>query len=152
MADVYEVSATLMEGMAFRGRTGSGHELVLDAAPEVGGRERGPRPMELVLLSLAGCTGVDVISLLRKMRQEVTGYTVRVRGDERAPEYPKVYTKITVEHVVRGHNLNEANVARAVELSATKYCPVSAMLGCRAEVRHTYRIEEEEGRPPAGQG
>jgi putative redox protein len=143
VADVYEASARLMEGMAFHGRTSSGHELVLDAAPEVGGQERGPRPMELVLLSLAGCTGMDVISLLRKMRQDVTGYTVRVRGDERAPDYPKVYTKITVEHIVRGRQLNEANVARAVELSATKYCPVSAMLACRAEVRHTYRIEEE---------
>jgi putative redox protein len=142
VAEIYEASAALLEGIAFRGRTGSGHELVLDAAPEVGGQERGPRPMELVLVALAGCTGMDVISLLRKMRQEVTGYTVRVRGDERAPDYPKVYTRITVEHIVRGRNLNEANVARAVELSATKYCPVSAMLACRAEVKHTYRIEE----------
>jgi putative redox protein len=104
--------------------------------------------MEVVLLSLAGCTGMDVISMLHKMRQDVTGYEVRVRGDERAPDYPKVYTKITVEHIVRGHNLAEPSVARAVELSATRYCPVSAMLGESAIVVHTYRIVQVE--PVAG--
>jgi putative redox protein len=141
MDGVYGASATLEAGMSFRGRTSSGFELALDAAPDVGGRERGPRPLELVLLGLAGCTGMDVISILRKMRQDVTGYEVRVRGDERAPDFPTVFTRISVEHVICGHDVNEAAVARAVELSATRYCPVSAMLGKAAEVVHTYRIE-----------
>ena len=148
MADVYTATATLGEGMSFLGRTGSGFNLILDSTADIGGEGRGPCPMELVLVSLAGCTGMDVISMLRKMRQDVTGYEVRVRGDERAPNYPKVYTKITVEHIVRGRDLAEANVARAVELSATRYCPVSAMLGETATVTHTYRVEQAE--PVAG--
>jgi putative redox protein len=148
MTDIYSATATLDEGMSFRGRTGSGFELMLDSTADAGGQGRGPCPMELVLVSLAGCTGMDVIAMLRKMRQEVTGYEVRVRGDERAPEYPKVYTKITVEHIVRGRDLVETSVARAVELSATRYCPVSAMLGETATVIHTYRIEQIE--PVAG--
>src|SRR5215212_155980 len=141
-ANIYSASATLDEGMSFIGRTGSGFSLVMDSTPDAGGQERGPCPMELVLVSLAGCTGMDVIAMLRKMRQDVTGYEVRVRGDERSPDHPRVYTRITVEHVFRGRYLAEANVARAVELSATRYCPVSAMLGESADVRHTYRIEE----------
>src|SRR5215218_5618936 len=139
---IYSASATLDEGMSFIARTGSGFSLVMDSTPDAGGQERGPCPMELVLVSLAGCTGMDVIAMLRKMRQHVTGYEVRVRGDERAPDFPKVYTRITVEHVFRGQDLDDAKVARSVELSATRYCPVSAMLGELAEVTHTYRIEE----------
>jgi putative redox protein len=137
-------SATLVGGMAFRGKADSGHELTLDSAPEVGGEDKGLRPMELLILGLAGCTGMDVISILRKMRQEVTGYEVRVAG-ERADEHPKVYTHIAVEHVVRGRGLSPQNVARAVELSATRYCPASAMLGKAARVEHTFRIVEEDG-------
>jgi putative redox protein len=144
MSDPYTATATLDAGMSFRGRTGSGFELMLDSTPDAGGEERGPCPMEVLLLSLAGCTGMDVIAMLRKMRQDVTGYEVRVRGDERAAEYPKVYTKITVEHVVRGRGLAETSVARAVELSATRYCPISAMLGESAVVDHTYHIEHGE--------
>lgn len=144
MTGIYTASATLDTAMSFRGRSGTGHELILDAPDDVGGENRGPRPVELVLLALAGCTGMDVISILRKMRQDVTGYEVQVRGDERAPEHPKVFTKVTVEHIVRGRALAEASVARAVELSATRYCPVSAMLGASAQVTHTYRIEEAE--------
>jgi len=148
MTGLYSATVTLDEGMSFLGRTSSGFSLTLDATAEAGGEGRGPCPMELVLVSLAGCTGMDVIAMLRKMRQDVTGYEVRVRGDERAPAYPKVYTKITVEHIVRGRDLVEANVARAVELSATRYCPVSAMLGETATVTHTYHIEQME--PVAG--
>jgi putative redox protein len=140
--NIYSATATLDDGMSFIGRTGSGFSLVLDSTPDAGGLERGPCPMELVLVSLAGCTGMDVIAMLRKMRQDVTGYEVRVRGDERAPDFPMVYTRITVEHVFRGRELVDATVARAVELSATRYCPVSAMLGESAEVTHTYRIEQ----------
>jgi len=128
--------------MAFRAISGSGHALVLDAAPEVGGTNRGVRPMELLLLGLGGCTGMDVISILRKKRQEVTGYEVRVHA-ERAAEHPKVFTAITVEHVVRGRNLSAEAVRRAVELSATKYCPASAMLGRVAPIEERYRLVDE---------
>jgi putative redox protein len=147
MADVYTADVTLVDGMSFEAHSSTGHTLVLDADLAVGGQDRGPRPMELVLMALAGCTGMDVISMLRKMRQDVTGYEVRVTGDERAPEYPKVYTRITVEHIIHGHDLKAESVARAVELSATRYCPVSAMLGKTAEVNHTYRIAEPEVAP-----
>jgi putative redox protein len=138
---VYTGSVTLDKAMRFRARTNSGTELLLDASPAVGGEGAGPTPMELVLVALAGCTGMDVISILRKMRQDVTGYEVQVQA-ERADEHPRVYTAITVEHIVRGRDLNEANVARAVELSATRYCPVSAMLGASAQVTHAYRVED----------
>ncbi len=132
----------LTEGMAFRGESGSGHAIVMDSAAAHGGKDGGARPMEVVLLALGGCTGMDVISILRKMRQDVTHYEVRVHG-ERTEQQPTVFTEITVEHVVRGHNLNLQNVVHAVELSATKYCPVSAMLSLSAKVEERYRVIEE---------
>lgn len=128
--------------MGFRAETGSGHEVLMDAAPDVGGEDRGARPMELLLVGLAGCTGMDVISILRKMRQDITGYEVRAIG-ERAEEHPRRYTRIVVEHIVRGRGVTEANVARAVELSATRYCAVSATLEKAASVEHRYSIVEE---------
>ena len=142
MARSVSVTAQLDGAMCFRALGDSGHEVVMDAAPEVGGQDRGARPMELLLAGLAGCTGMDVVSILRKMRQEVTGYEVRVRG-ERAEEHPRVYTEIVVEHVVRGRGLIEAHVARAVELSATRYCPASAMLEKAARIEHRYAIVDE---------
>lgn len=138
------LSATveLMNGMAFQADTGSGHSLALDAAPEVGGTDCGPRPMEMLLVGLGGCTGMDVISILRKMLQDVTGYEVRLRG-ERASDHPKVFTAIFVEHVVRGHGLNAESVCRAVELSATRYCSAAAMLGKVARIEERYRIVDD---------
>ena len=97
--------------------------------------------MELIVAGLAGCTGMDVISILQKMRQDVTAYEVRVNGVQ-AEEHPRVYTTVTVEHVVTGHNLDESKVQRAVELSETRYCPVSAMLGKSSRVTHTFTIIE----------
>lgn len=142
MAVTTRVSARLDGAMGFRAETPSGHEVLMDASPEVGGENRGVRPLELLLVGLAGCTGMDVISILRKMRQDVTGYEVSVSG-ERADEHPRVYTRIVVEHILRGRGLVEANVARAVELSATRYCSASAMLEKAARVEHRYTIVEE---------
>ncbi len=140
----------LLEAMAFKATSSTGHEITLDASSEVGGTERGPRPIELLLLGLGGCTGMDVISILRKMRQDVTGYQVRLHGD-RADDHPKVFTAITVEHVVRGRNLSLDAVKRAVELSATRYCPAAAMLGKSAKVEESYRmIDEESGAEVTG--
>src|SRR5919198_751877 len=129
----------LVEGMAFQAETESGHTLTLDSSADVGGRERGPRPMEMLLVGLGACTGMDVISILRKMRQAVSSYGVEVDG-ERATEHPRIYTRIVVEHLVRGRNLDPERVRHAVELSATRYCPAAAMLECAARLETRYRI------------
>lgn len=130
------------DGLGFDARTRSGHVVPLDATPEMGGREHGPRPMEMLLVGLAGCTGMDVLAILRKMRQQVTSYEVRVR-DRRAKEHPKRFVEIVVEHVVRGPALDEAAVARAVQLSAEKYCPASAALAFGCPIRHVSLTESE---------
>ncbi len=143
MALTLEGRVELVDGMTFRGTSGSGHTTSMDAEPGAGGREQGARPMEVVLLAFGGCTGMDVISILRKMRQDVESYEVRLVGD-RTEEQPTVFTDITVEHVVRGGNLNVANVRRAIELSATRYCPVSAMLRKGgANITDRYRVIDE---------
>jgi len=143
MALRLEGRVELVDGMTFRGVSGSGHAVVMDAEPAAGGKEQGGRPMEVVLLAFGGCTGMDVISILRKMRQDVSGYEVRLVG-ERTNQQPTVFTDITVEHVVRGRNLNVDNVRRAVELSATRYCPVSAMLsGGGVRITERYRAVDE---------
>jgi putative redox protein len=146
MAEVMSAHATLTEGMQFAGAAGSGHAVVMDAAEQHGGQNAGFRPMELLLVGLAGCTGMDVISILRKQRQQVTGYEVHVRG-ERAEDHPMVFTTITVEHIVTGHQLDPAAVARAVELSETRYCGAGAMLGKSAWLMHTYQVREAVGAP-----
>ena len=135
------------DGLGFDAHTRSGHVVPLDATPEMGGREHGPRPMEMLLVGLAGCTAMDVLAILRKLRQHVTGYEVRVR-DRRADEHPRRFVEIVVEHVVRGPALDEAAVARAVQLSAEKYCPASAALAAGCPVRHTHVIEPEAGPEP----
>lgn len=141
MGEVMTVESRLVEGMSFRAEAGSGHAVLMDAAEHGGGQNQGFRPMELLLVGLAGCTGMDVLSILRKMRQDVTDYEVRVRG-ERAPEHPMIFLDITVEHVVTGHAVDPAAVARAVELSETRYCGAGAMLRKTAKLVHTYRIIE----------
>jgi putative redox protein len=137
MAQLVAGRVELLGGLKFRGTNAAGHELVLasgeDAAAE------GVSPMEAVLLALGGCTGIDVISTLRKMRQEVTAYQIHVRG-ERRDEHPRVFTRLVVEHVVTGRSLRRATVQRAIELSAGKYCSVSAMLEHSAEVTTVYRL------------
>jgi putative redox protein len=140
----------LQTAMTFRASTASGHDLVMDASPDVGGTESGVRPMELLMVGLGGCTGMDVISILRKMRQDVTAYDVRVSG-EQASEHPHVFTSIQVEHVVRGRALKEDMVRRAIELSATRYCPAAAMLGQAARIDFTYRlVDADSGHEQAG--
>jgi putative redox protein len=125
--------------MRFTGTAGSGHAVIMDAAERHGGQNDGFRPMELLLVGLAGCTGMDVISILRKQRQQVTSYDVQVRG-ERAENHPMVFTRITVEHVLTGHQLDPAAAARAVELSWTRYCGAGTMLAKTARLTHVYRI------------
>jgi len=133
--------ATLETGMRFDAASGSGHHVTLDAAEHGGGQNAGFRPMELLLVGLAGCTGMDVISILRKKRQQVTGYEVDVTG-VRAEDHPMVFVEITVEHIVTGHHLQPEAVAHAIELSEGRYCGAGAMLGKVARLTHTYRIVE----------
>ena len=141
MAEVMTAQATLEKGMHFDALSGSGHHVTLDADEHGGGENRGFRPMELLLVGLAGCTGMDVISILRKKRQQVTGYEVHVTG-VRAEEHPMVFVEITVEHIVTGHHIQPEAVARAIELSEERYCGAGAMLGKVAHLTHTSRIVE----------
>lgn len=118
----------------------SGHALAVETDHA---RSRAATPMELLLLAVGSCTGVDVISILRKKRERVTGYHVEVRGERRA-EHPRAYTRIEVRHVLRGHDLSERAVAQAIELSDTKYCSVAATLRPAAEIVTSYEIIEDE--------
>jgi putative redox protein len=131
--------------MAFAGVSDSGFPVPLDADADVGGTNSGARPMELIALGLAGCTAMDVISILRKKRQEVTRFEVRVEA-LRAEEHPKVFTSAVIKYVVSGRNIDEASVLRAIELSTTRYCPAQAMLGQVFPMELHYEVyEDEEG-------
>src|SRR5713101_2028981 len=142
MAEIMTAQATLETGMRFDAESGSGHHVTLDAAEHGGGQNAGFRPMELLLVGLAGCTGMDVISILRKKRQQVTGYAVHVVG-VRAEDHPMVFVEITVVHIVTGHHIQPEAVARAIQLSEERYCGAGAMLGKVAHLTHTFRIIEE---------
>jgi putative redox protein len=148
MAEVMTARAILETGMCFEVESGSGHHVTLDADVQGGGQDAGFRPIEMLLVGLAGCTGMDVISILRKKRQDVTGYQVYVRG-VRAETHPMVFVEITVEHIVTGHAVQPEAVARAIQLSEERYCGAGAMLGKVAHLTHTYRIVEAAGVPVA---
>jgi len=131
----------LTEGITFVAESGSGHALVVDASPEVGGRNLGPRPMELVLMGTGACTAVDVVLILRKARQTVTGCVVELDA-QRAAEDPKVFTKIHFHFIVSGTGLAAAQVERAIKLSRDKYCSATAMMAKTAEVTTDFEIRE----------
>lgn len=126
---------------SFRARSESGHTVVLDGPPEHGGANRGPRPMELVLLGTGGCTAFDVVHILRKGRFEVTGCVAELTA-ERAATDPKVFTRIHVHYRLTGRGLKPEQVERAIRLSAEKYCSASIMLGKTAEITHDFEIIE----------
>ena len=125
----------------FLGESGSGHSLVMDGAPEAGGRNLGMRPMEMVLLGLGGCSAFDVMMILKRSREQVTDCIVELDA-QRAETDPKVFTKIEMRYVVTGRSLDRKKVERAVSLSAEKYCSASAMLAKSAEMTHTVEIVE----------
>ena len=133
----------LSEGITFVAESGSGHAIVVDASPDVGGRNLGPRPMELVLMGTGACTAIDVMLILRKARQRVTGGVVELDSD-RATEDPKVFTRIHFHFVVTGHGLAPAQVERAIKLSRDKYCSATAMLAKTAAVTSDFEIREAE--------
>ncbi|AHF00455.1 peroxiredoxin [Thiomicrospira aerophila AL3] len=128
-----------VDGMSFVGETASGHAVVMDGPPDIGGKNLGPRPMEMVLLGLGGCTAVDVMMILQKGGQAVQDCRIEVSA-ERADSIPKVYTKIHLHYVVTGQALSAAKVERAVKLSAEKYCSVSKMLEQAAELTHDFEV------------
>ena len=128
-------------GMAFVAETGSGHLLTMDGAPDGGGRNLAPRPMETVLAGTGGCTAYDVVLILRRGRHDVSGCSVRIEA-ERAAQDPKVFTRIQMHFTVSGKGLSEAAVARAIQLSHEKYCSASAMLAKTAEISTTFEIAE----------
>jgi len=127
------------DGMSFIAETGSGHLVAMDGAPEGGGRDLAPRPMELFLAAAGGCTSYDVVLILRRARQEVTGCEVKLTA-ERAETDPKVFTHIHFQYSVRGKDLKPDVVERAIKLSAEKYCSASIMLGKTAEITHNWEI------------
>ena len=127
------------DGMSFVAETGSGHAVVMDGAPEGGGRNFGPRPMEMVLLGTGGCTAYDVVLILRNSGQLITGCEVSLEA-ERAEKDPKVFTKIHLHFVVRGKNLREQLVDHAIKRSLEKYCSATAMLQSTAEITHDFVI------------
>jgi putative redox protein len=129
------------DGMSFIAETGSGHMVAMDGAPEAGGRNLAPRPMELLLAGTGGCTAFDIVMILKKGRQEVTGCEVKLSAD-RASEDPKVFTRINMHFVVSGRGLKPEAVERAVKLSAEKYCSASIMLGKTAEMMHSWEVVE----------
>ncbi|MCS6766150.1 MAG: OsmC family protein [Candidatus Protistobacter heckmanni] len=128
-------------GMAFVASTGSGHIVAMDGAPEGGGNNLAPRPMEMVLLGTGGCTAYDVVLILKKSRQDVHGCAVKLEA-ERASSDPEVFTRINFHFTVTGRNLNRATVERAIHLSHEKYCSASIMLGKTADLTHTLDIVE----------
>ena len=131
-----------IQGLQFVGTASSGHAIVMDGDPEVGGNNTAPRPMELLLLGIGGCSGMDVVSILRKKRQDITGLEININGQQ-AHTYPKKFTEIDLEFVVKGKNVSEEAVKRAIELSINKYCSVKASLEGSARVRSSYKIIEE---------
>lgn len=130
-----------VEAVSFLGETGSGHAVLMDGPPEGGGRNLGPRPMEMVLLGTGGCTTYDVIHILKKSRADVRDCVVEI-DSERADSDPKVFTKIHFHFIVTGKSLKEETVKRAIDLSAEKYCSASIMLAKMADITHDFEIIE----------
>jgi putative redox protein len=130
-----------LEGVAFVGESGSGHAIVMDGAPEGGGRNMGPRPMETVLIGTGGCTAYDVVHILKKGRAAITDCAVEIDA-ERAPDDPKVFTRIHFHFVVTGKDLKPQQIERAIQLSAEKYCSASIMLGKTASITHDFELKE----------
>lgn len=137
-----DATVKYIDGMQFVGEgSNSGNAIIMDADASVGGRNTGVRPTELLLIGLGGCSGMDIVSILKKKKQDIRGLEIKVRG-EKAENYPKRFTEMDIEFIVTGHNISEDAVKRAVELSMEKYCSVKATLEGSAKVSFNYRIIE----------
>jgi putative redox protein len=129
------------DGMSFLAESGSGHSVLMDGPPEAGGKNLGPRPMEMLLMGTGGCAAFDVVLILQKSRQDINDCAVEIEA-ERAQEEPKVFTRIHFHFILSGKKLNPQQVERAISLSAEKYCSASIMLGKTAELTHDFEIVE----------
>lgn len=137
-----EATVRWTSDMQFLGVSGSGHTVVMDTSPDHGGTNTAQTPMETLLVALAGCTGMDVVSLLKKMRVNFTHLEIKVKG-ERREEHPRIFTRIELEYTVYGNDIDEGAVKRAIDLSQEKYCSVSAMLRPACPINYTYKIVSE---------
>jgi len=137
--------------MAFEGASDSGFVQKMDTDESIGGENSAGRPMEFIALGLAGCTGMDVISILQKKKQSITDFQVKVHA-RRAEEHPKVFIRAVIEYLVTGKNVDEAALLRAIELSAEKYCPAHAMLGNAFPIQMVYKIFDEDGKTVIKEG
>ncbi len=138
-----KVRVKWVEDVCFMGQSGSGHAVIMDGPPEMGGKNLGIRPMEMLLLGAGGCTAFDVLSMLKKARQPVQDCSVEIEAD-RAETAPKVFTEIRLHYRLTGHGLKVAQVERAIKLSAEKYCSATLMLGKSAKITHDYEIVDSE--------
>ena len=137
-----QTSVHWLENVAFEAKSESGHSVIMDGSPEYGGENRGPRPMELILMGLGGCASFDIVTILKKSRQDVMNVECLIKAD-RADTVPAVFTKIHLHFVVKGHSVKEKQVSKAVELSAEKYCSASKMLADGGVViSHDFEIVE----------
>ena len=135
------ISVNWVDGMLMVGKSHSGHSITMDGPPEIGGENLGVRPMEMLLLGVAGCTMIDVVTTLKKMRQELTHFETKVNA-ERADDHPKVFTDIHIQFIIKGKGLETKKVEKAITLSAEKYCSASIMLGKTASITHDFEIVE----------
>ena len=135
------ISVNWVDGMLMVGKSHSGHSITMDGPPEIGGDNLGVRPMEMLLLGVAGCTMIDVVTTLKKMRQDLTNCETKLSA-ERADEHPKVFTDIHIQFIVKGQDLDPKKVEKAITLSAEKYCSASIMLGETASITHDFKIVE----------
>jgi len=131
-----------MQNVSFKGRSESGHEVILDGPEELGGKDLGMRPMEMMLIGMGGCTSFDVVTILKRSRQQITGCIAEIEAI-RADAIPKVFTSIHIHFLIKGIDLQKKAVERAVELSAKKYCSASIMLGKSVKITHDFVITEE---------
>ena len=132
---------TWLKDMIYVAQSPSGHAVVMDGPPELGGHNLGPRPMEMLLMGLGGCTAIDVVNILRKSRQDLHDCEVQLEA-QRADSDPKVFTEIHVHFILSGKSLSTKHVERAIQLSAEKYCSASIMLGQAARITHTFEIRD----------
>ncbi|MGE0115606.1 MAG: OsmC family protein [Steroidobacteraceae bacterium] len=132
-----------VQDMMFVAETGTGHAVVMDGAPEAGGHNLGPRPMELLLVGLGGCSSIDVVMILKRGRAAITDCVVEIEA-ERAETDPKVFTRIRMHFIVTGKRLEPNKVERAIKLSAEKYCSAAAMLGATAQITHDFEIRDSD--------
>ena len=135
------ISVNWVDGLLMVGKSDSGHTITMDGPPESGGENLGVRPMEMLLLGVAGCTMIDVVTTLKKMRQDLSHLETKINA-ERATDHPKVFTDIHIQFILKGQNLDEKKVDKAITLSADKYCSASIMLGETATITHDFKVIE----------